>query len=209
MSRRWLTRTAVALAVPVLAVPALTTPAVAASAPKVPTVAKVAKIYPYLAGGTATEATSKVKSAGKNCKAGKPVKGASARSASYMPADFTAGGSAASPYVYTSALKFRNAKDAAAYLKGSSKNTKKCPGIDLGTGGDVKVKVKKLKFKLGDESWGYTVTTTFSGTTSVSQSLLARKGKIIITVGASAMDGGTPSAKQATKLAKLTLKTAS
>ena len=41
-----------------LVVPALTTPASAAAAPKVPSVEKVAAIYPYLAGGSASETTA-------------------------------------------------------------------------------------------------------------------------------------------------------
>lgn len=208
MTRRWLTRAVVALAVPALAVPALTTPAVAAAAPKVPTLDKVASIYPYLAGGESMESTSSVKSVTKKCKSGKPVKGAKARYASYMGADPLAAGKADSPYVSVAALRFRSAKDAAAYLRGAGKSTK-CPAVDLGTGEKVKVKVKKLAFKLGEERWGYTVTANFSGQTFVTQSLLARQGKVIVTASASASDGGTPSAAKAIKLAKVTLKTAS
>lgn len=200
---RWLSRAVVALAVPVLAVPPLTTPAHAAKAPKVPAVAQVAKIYPHLAGGTASTSTSSVKSI-KKCKSGKAIKGATSASAAYSPAQY-ATPTAAAPLVYVSALKFRNTKAAVKYLRSASKATK-CP-VDVG-GTKVKVKVKKLKVRLGDQSWGYTVTATISGQKFVSQSVVARKGKKIITTGVSATDGGTPSAKKAVKLAKLTLKTA-
>jgi hypothetical protein len=208
MTRRWLTRAVVALAVPALAVPALTTPAVAAGAPKVPSLEKVAAIYPFLAGGQAMESTSSVKGVTKKCKSGKPVKGASARYASYLPSDPAASGTADSPYLSVAALRFRSPKDAVAYLRGANAGTK-CPAVDLGTGEKVKVKVKKLAFKLGDERWGYTVTAKFSGRTYITQSLLAREGKVIVTASASASDGSTPSSSKAIKLAKVTLKTAS
>lgn len=208
MTRRWLTRVAAVVAVPALVVPALSTPAVAAGAPKTPTVAKVAKLYPHLAGGSAQETTSKVKSVTKKCKAGKTVKGAKARYTSYLPADPAGAGTASSPYLSVAALKFRSAKDAVKYLKTASKAAK-CPATDLGSGEQVDVKVKKLAFKLGDQRWGYTVTAKMSGQTFITQSLLVRKGKAIVNVGASSFDGKAPSAPQAIKLTKLALKTAS
>ena len=90
MSSRWLSRALIALAVPALIVPAVASSATAAGAVRVPTVTAVAGIYPHLEGGTATESASKVYGPGRKCKPGKPVKGASARSASYSP-DYTSG----------------------------------------------------------------------------------------------------------------------
>jgi hypothetical protein len=207
MSRRWLSQALVALAVPALLVPTLSSPAVAAKGPAVPSVAKVAKIYPYLAGGSSTESTTKVTRIDKNCKSGKAVKGAKATAAAYSPADpATASGTADSPLVFVSAMTFRSAKDAVSYLRQSSKATKCSSAIGLGD--DVKVKVKKFKVKLGDQSLGYTATVTFSGQAFTSQSVLVRAGKHIVTAGASATDGSVPNKKSAISLVKLAVKSA-
>ncbi|GAA4731038.1 hypothetical protein GCM10023350_12960 [Nocardioides endophyticus] len=206
MSRRWLSRALVALAVPALVVPTLSSPAVAAKGAAVPSVAKVAKIYPYLAGGSATTSTTKVTRIGKDCKPGKPVKGATVTSATYSPADPAAAtGTADAPSVFVAAMKFRSAKDAVSYLRESSKATK-CSAAGIGDG--VKVKVKKFKVKLGDQSVGYTVTVTFSGQSFTRQSVLARDGKYIVTAGASAVDGSVPDKKKAVSVARLAVKTA-
>jgi hypothetical protein len=207
MSRRWLSRALVALAVPALLVPTLSNPAVAAKGASVPSVAKVAKIYPYLAGGSATKSTTKVTRIGKNCKPGKAIKGAKVTSVAYSPADpAAASGTADAPFVFVSAMRFRNAKDAVSYLRQGSKATK-CSAA-LGTGDDVKVKVKKFKVKLGDQSLGYTATVTLSGQAFTSQSVLVRDGKHIVTAGTSAIDGSAPAKKKAISLAKLAVKTA-
>jgi len=104
-------------------------------------------------------------------------------------------------------MKFRNAKDAIKYLHGTSKGAK-CPVKDPTTGKDMKVKIKKIRFRLGDERWGHTVTATFSGQKMVSHSLLVRDGKYIVTAGVTATDGKTPNTKKAIKLTGLALKTA-
>jgi hypothetical protein len=207
MSRRLLSRALVALAVPALLVPTLSNPAVAAKGADVPSVAKVAKIYPYLAGGSATKSTAKVTRIGKDCKPGKAIKGASVTSAAYSPADPAAAtGTADTPFVFVAAMKFRSAKDAVSYLRQSSTATKCSAATGIGDG--VKVAVKKFKVKLGDQSLGYTATVTFSGQSFTSQSVLVRDGKRILTAGASAVDGSVPSKKKAISLAKLTVKTA-
>lgn len=207
MSRRWLSRALVALAVPALLVPAFSTPAVAARGVAVPSVAKVAKIYPYLAGGSATRSTTKVTRIGKSCKPGKAIKGAKMTSAAYAPADPAAAtGTAKAPFVFVSAIKFRSAKEATSYLRKSSQATK-CSAA-IGGGDDVKVKVKKFKVRLGQQSAGYTVTVRYSGQALTSQSVLVRKGKHIVTAGASAIDGSVPAKKKAISLARLAIKTA-
>lgn len=211
MSSRRLTRALIALAVPALTVSALSAPAnAAAKGPAVPSVAKVAKIYPHLAGGTSDPITSKLNWPSKKCgKQGKVIKGAKATFASYLsadPADYAA--TAEKPMTYVSAMKFRNAKDAIKYLHGTSKGAK-CPVKDPTTGKDVKVKIKKIKFRLGDERTGYTVTASIAGQKSVNHSLLVRDGKYIVTAGVMAMDGKTPNTKKAIKLTGLVLKTAS
>lgn len=208
MTRR-LTTALIALAVPALTVSALSTPATAAvKGPKVPTVAQVAKIYPHLDGGTSYPSSGKVYGAGKNCKPGKAIKGATMTSASYLsadPADYAA--TAEKPMTYVSAIRFKDADDAIAYLHGA-KNTGKCPVKDPSTGQDVKVKLKKITFKLGDERQGWTVTATMSGQTMVSHSLMVRDGRFVINAGVMAMDGREPAVKKAIKLTALTLKTA-
>ncbi|HTW17222.1 MAG TPA: hypothetical protein VMF51_18980 [Nocardioides sp.] len=211
MSARRLTRALIALAVPALTVTALSAPATAAAkGPAVPSVAKVAKIYPHLAGGTSDPTSSKLHWPSKKCgKQGKVIKGAKATFALYSsadPADYAY--TAAKPMTYVSAMKFRNAKDAIKYLHGTSKGAK-CPVKDPSTGKDMKVKIKKIKFRLGDERWGYTATVTMAGEKSVSHSLLVREGKYIVSASAMSLDGKAPNTKKAIKLTGLALKTAS
>lgn len=210
MSHHRLTRALIALAVPALTVSALTTPATAATkGPAVPTVEQVAKVYPHLAGGTAYAASSKVLGLGRNCKPGKPIKGASATTASYTsadPADYAA--TAARPMVYASAMRFRSAQDAIAYLHASTKGAGKCPVTDPATGEHVKVSIKKIRFKLGDERWGYTVTASMADVTTVSHSLLVRAGKVVVSTGAMSMDGAAPDVARAVKLTAVALRTA-
>lgn len=207
MSRRRLSRALVALAVPALLVPTLGSPAVAAKGAGVPSVAKVAKTYPYLAGGSTTKSTTKVTRIGKDCKPGKAIKGAKATTATYSPADPAAPiGTADAPVVFVSAMTFRSTKDAVAYLRQGSKATT-CSAA-IGGGDGVKVKAKKFKVKLGDQSLGYTATVTYSGQAFTSQSVLVRAGKHIVTAGASAIDGSVPNKKKAISLAALAVKAA-
>jgi hypothetical protein len=210
MTRR-LTRALVALAVPALTVTALSTPAeAAAKGPKVPTVDQVATVYPHVAGGTAYPSSGKVYGPGRNCKPGKPIKGASATSASYQsadPMDYASTGE--KPMLSVSAMRFRTTQDAIDYLHGT-KNVGKCPVKDPVTGEEVKVKVKlkKIRFKLGDERQGWTITSTMSGLTSISHSLLVRDGKFIVSAFVMSTDGQEPPVKKAVDLTALTLKTA-
>jgi len=214
MHRRWLSRALVALVVPAtLTAPALVDSAHAAKGPGVPTVAAVAAIYPHYAGGTSSEATSKVYGLGRNCKQGSPIKGASARSASYSaPIDYTDPTSfqmtGAKPGVFVSAMKFRSARSAIAYLHASSTSTRKCGTTPTGSGSAAKPKITKIRFKLGDERWGYRTQVTYSGQTVISDMLFVRAGKYVVYATAMSTDGVAPSVPKAVQVTKVALKAA-
>lgn len=216
MHRRWLSRALIALVVPAtLSAPALTSTATAAPAgPGVPTVPQAATVYPHLAGGTSTESAGKVYGPGKRCKAGKPIKGASARSASYSaPVDYTDPTSfqmtGAEPGVFVTAMRFPSAKSAIAYLHKSTASTKKCPTTTPGGGGaKIKAKITRIKFRLGDERWGYQTRMTYSGQTIISDNLFVRAGKFIVYTSAMSTDGRAPSVPKAIQLTKVSLKAA-
>jgi hypothetical protein len=222
MHRRWLSRALIALAVPALTVPAVASSATAAGTAEVPTIAAVAGIYPHLEGGTANESTSKVYGPGKKCKPGKPIKGASARSASYSP-DYTSGDPSvyvidgAHPGISVTAMKFPSTKAAVQYLHGYATSTKHCPGGNPGGGGsggggqpDCDAKTKKLAFTLGDERWGYQMRSTcrISGqtTSSVFNVLFVRDGKFVVYANAMSLDASAPSIPKSIDLAALALK---
>ncbi len=223
MHRRWLTRALIALAVPALTVPAIASSATAAASyPGVPTIDSVATIYAHLDGGTASESTSKVYGPGKKCKPGKAIKGAGARSASYSP-DYTSGDPDAfvidgdHPMVSVTAMKFPSTKAAIAYLHGYSKTAKDCPGgagggTGGGSGGGVKCKtaMKKIKFKLGDERWGYQYKSTCKSGSQTSSSvfnmLFARDGQYLVYTTAMSMDASAPSIPKSIDLTALALK---
>lgn len=222
MNRRWLTRALIALAVPALTVTALASSATAAPGAKVPTIDTVAKIYPHLAGGTSTENAMKVYGPGKKCNTTKAVKGATGRSASYSP-DYTSGDPSAylmtgeRPMVSVQAYRFPTTKAAIQYLHGYAAYAKKCPGTNPGGGGgtgggkpDCKSSMKKIGFKLGDERWGYQIksTCTISGQTSSSvfNSLFARKGRFIVYTSAMSMDATAPSIPKSIQLTGTALK---
>ena len=237
MHRRWLTRALIALAAPALTVVALAPAANAAA--EVPTIDAVAKIYSHLEGGTASVSTSKVYGPAKKCKT-KVIKGASQTSASYSP-DYSSGdpdvftmtgahpGVSATAIgttletmmggVSATAMEFPNTKAAIAYLHGYSKYTKDCPGSTPGGGGsgggggtpDCKTSMKKIKFTLGDERWGYqmrsTCKTGTQTTTMVFNSLFARQGKFIVYTSAMSMDATAPSIPLSIDMTELALKT--
>lgn len=224
MSRRWLSRALIALVVPAVTVPALAMSATAAGAAKVPSVEATAKIYPHV--GTSSESTSKVYGPGKKCGQQKVVKGASQTTAAYSP-DYTAPEYASGdpslyettgerPSVYATAIKFKNAKAAIAYLHGYQKSAKKCPVTVPGGGAgggkvDCKSSMKKIGFKLGNERWGYQMkaTCTIAGqaTTMVTNSLFVRSGKHVVYTGATSMDQTAPSIPKSVQFTKLALKT--
>lgn len=221
MHRRWLTRALIALAVPALTVPAIATSATAAASyPDVPTIDAVAKIYPHLDNGTATDSTSKVYGPGKKCKPGKAIDGAGARSASYSP-DYSSGNpdvyviDGEHPMISVTAMKFPNAKAAIKYLHGYSKTAKDCPGSGGGGGGgggggtSCDSSMKKIKFSLGDERWGYQYRSTcHSGgqtSSSVFNTLFVRKGAYIVYAMAMSMDSSAPSIPKSIDLTDLAL----
>jgi hypothetical protein len=222
MHRRWLTRALIALAVPALTVPAIASSATAASYPGVPTIDSVVKIYSHLDGGSANESTSKVYGPGKKCKPGKAIKGAGARSASYSP-DYTSGDpdvfviNGDHPMLSVTAMKFPSTKAAIAYLHGYGKTAKDCPGGGSGGGaggggGGIKcdTSMKKIKFTLGDERWGYQYRSTCKDgdqtTSSVFNTLFARKGRFIVYANAMSMDTSAPSIPKSVQLTALALK---
>jgi hypothetical protein len=222
MNRRWLSRALIALAVPALVVPAVASSATAAAPAKVPTIDAVAKIYPHLVGGTANASSSKVIGPGKKCKPGKPIKNASSTSASYSIDYATADPSAmtptgAAPMISVTAMKFPNAKAAIAYLHGYQSSYKDCPTPGGGAGGgggggqlpDCKSSMKKLKFTLGDERWGYQMKSICPDSSSVMNMLFARKGKFIVYANAMSMDATAPSIPSSIDLTKLALDTVS
>ncbi len=217
MNRRWLTRALIALAVPALTVAALANPASAAGGAKVPTIDAVAKTYPHLKGGTATESDLKVYGPGKKCNTSKVVKGASGRSASYAP-DLTSSDPSAygmtgeRPMVMVQAYKFPTTKAAITYLRGFMKQAKKCPvtkpGGGTGGGSKCKSSTKKIGFKLGDERWGFQIRSTCASeaSSSVFNTLFSRKGRFIVYTSAMAMGTDAPSIPKSVQLTATALK---
>ena len=213
MNRRWLSRALVALVVPAtLTAPALVGSAQAVPAPRVPTLAQATAIYPHLAGGTATQSAGKVVGLGKDCKPGKAIKGAAQTSVTYAaPVDYadpsTFMPSGAKPGLSVSALKFRSAKSAIAYLHAAPKSTKKCGSASTGSLG-VKPKVTPIRFKLGDERKGLKMQITSDGQTLIMDHLFVRKGKVIVYTTAMSFDGVAPAVPPAVALTKVALRTA-
>ncbi len=224
MHRRWLTRALTALVAPALIVPALATSATAAGA-EVPGIDAVAEIYPHLEGGTVSESAGKVYGPGKKCGTTKVIKGASQRSASYSP-DYSSGDpdvfmmTGEHPGVSATAMEFPTTKAAIAYLHGSAKATKDCPtnpggGSGGGGGGqpDCKTSMKKIKFSLGDERWGYQMRSTCTSgdqtTSMVFNTLFARKDRFIVYTSAMSMDATAPSIPKSIDMTDLAIKTVS
>lgn len=222
MSRRWLTRALIALAVPALTVSAATSSATAAKPAQVPTVDQVAEIWTHLEGGSAYESTGKVLGPGKKCKPGKAIRGASSTSASYSP-DYTSGNpdvfdiTGETPMISVTAMKFPTEKAAIAYLRGYSKAYKNCPGGGSGGGGGggtggmkCTSTMKKIAFTLGDERHGYQykMKCTRSGETthSVFNSLFSRKGKFIVYANVMSMDASAPSIPKSVDVTELAMK---
>lgn len=225
MHRRWLTRALTALIAPAFIVPVLATSATAAGA-EVPGIDAVAEIYPHLEGGTANESAGKVYGPGKKCGTTKVIKGASQRNASYSP-DYSSGDPDAyavtgeRPMVSATAMQFPNTKAAIKYLHGYADSTKHCPanpggGSGGGGGGgtpDCRTSMKKIKFSLGDERWGYQMKSTCKTgdqtTSMVFNTLFARQGKFIVYTSAMSMDATAPSIPKSIDMTDLALKTVS
>lgn len=223
MHRRTWSRALIGLVAPVMTVAALTAPATAAA--QVPTIDEVAHIYTHLENGTASESAGKVYGPGKKCKPGKAIKGASSRSASYSP-DYTSGDpdvfviDGEHPMVSVTAMEFPSAKAAIKYLHGYDKVTKDCGSGGSGGGGgggggqpDCKSKMKKIKFKLGDERYGYQFRSTCKiggqTTSSVINTLFVRKGAEIVYANVMSMDASAPSIPKSIDFTDLALKNVS
>ena len=73
-----------------------------------------------------------------------------------------------------------------------------------------KTSTKKIGFKLGNERWGYQIrsTCTIAGqtTSSVFNSLFARKGRFIVYTSAMSMDATAPSIPKSIQLTAAALK---
>lgn len=178
-------------------------PAASATAvPDVPTIAQVAKVYPFLSKGTAYDyPMTKVEAPGKKCGKTVVIKGAKGHTASYaIPGSGLS--TAKKPSVMVTALRFRSATSAKSFLAKSGKRAGRCPGPDMD------VKVTKLKVNLGDQSWGVTIKATDGDTTYASQSLMVRSGKLIVTTIVGSADGKAPKAKKAIAILKVGLKAA-
>jgi hypothetical protein len=198
-----------ATAAAALTVPALAPAADAASHPKVPTVAAVEAVYPHFAGGSVLEnPINKVYGPAKKCGKTKRIKG-TGTSASYVTAGYDAPTGAA-PGLTVVAYRLPSPAKAKGLLSSSATQAKKCPGGGIVVPGIKDTKVKKFKVKIGDTSTGYTVTvSTEDGGSYISNVILARKGKTIVSTLVSAMDGQAPSVSSSVKAAQLALKTAS
>lgn len=210
MLRTRIARLGVAVAAAALTVPALVPAAQAAPAPKVPSVAAVAKIYPHFSGGQMfASKIDDVRAPAKKCNQTKKVKGATGNSASYQTADM-AGGTGAAPGLTVVAYRFPSPAKAKSFLGAAARQAKKCPGGGIVVPGIKSSKAKAFKTKIGDTSQGVTVTiTTDSGTKYVSNVVVARKGKFIVNTVTTAADGKKPSTAKSVKATALALKTAS
>lgn len=214
MNRRRLTRALIAVALPALLVPTFSSPAsAAAKAPAVPKLAQVAKVYPHLKDGSVDVTREKVYAAGKNCHQGKAIKGATARSATYMSAFDPSslddlGITGEEPAVIIDAARLPSAKAAKKYLHDGQVDTKNCAG-EGGLGGpDSTYTIKKISFKLGAQRWGYQVTWTSEDSTTSANALFVRKGKDVVSVVTMSLEGDTaPSVPKAIDLTRLALKT--
>lgn len=209
-SRKVLTRALVAVAGPALALSLAAAPAQAAAVPDVPSVEQAGAVYAHLVDGTVSETPiNKIKGySGKKCKADRVFRGARGNSGYYMSADPTTQATGATPSVTATAYRFRNAKDAKAFLH--PKLPKKChatgghnPG-QPGSGSGCKGKVQKIRFKLGDERSGIQVRCG----SMVMQHLTVRDGKHVVFTSAMSTDGTVPSVKKAVEFVKVALKAA-
>lgn len=206
MPRARLARLLVAITATALIVPTLAASASAAKPPPVPSLAKVAKIYPHVKDGAKSEyPMDSIDGPGKKCDTTKKVKGATGNGASYSPAE-TATATAKKPSLSVSAIRFASAKSATKYLKSTAAYTKKC---GTGGGSGKKPKVSTFKVKLGNQSWGASVKSKVGDTKFVVNLVTVRKGKHLVGTFVTSADGKKPSVKKTIKLTKLALKAAS
>ena len=214
MTRRRLTRALIALTVPALLVPALASSATAAEAPSVPTLAQVAKVYPFLDGGTADVTHEKVYEAGRNCKQGDPIKGARSKTATYAAPmdsesmdDYAVTG--AKPAIVISAVRLPSAKIARSYLAGGRFEIKNCADkSELGAQKST-YKIKTIAFKLDAPHWGYQISWKSHKTRTIVNALFARDGATVVSLMSFSLQGRQgPSVGKSIDLVALALKSA-
>ena len=210
MTHRWLTRALVALAVPALLVPTLVSPATAATkAPAVPELDAVVEIYPHLAGGTADVTRErKIRMPEKTCKRGAVIKGATGQGATYAPdfesmedldaIDFTG----QEPMVSVTAEVFPSARVASQYLRAALTDGTDCEEHEGDEG-----QMKKIRFKLGSERWGFQVRMGPKTDPMIMNVLVVRSGKrIVATTSVSFTGKASPSTAKTIALARLAVK---
>jgi hypothetical protein len=201
MQMRRLRQALVAVIVPAALVGLTVGPAdAAAKAPKVPSPAKVAAVYPHLAGVTPTTYSGAAKAS--TCTPATLVKGAKTSSALYST---TATPTAATPYVTVAAIRFKSAAKAKAYLKKAIEFSK-CEAAALGF--TLTATPFKFKVKGTDQRVGFNAVQTISGYSVASETLLARKGEKVVSVTAVSGDATVPALAPAQTLLKVAVKTA-
>jgi hypothetical protein len=212
MTHRWLTRALVAVAVPALLVPSLSSSATAAAKPPaVPAQDAVAQIYPHLEGGTADVTRErKVRMPEESCDRGTVIKGATGQEATYGPdlqsmedvEDFEVTGE--EPVVSVTAEVFPTARVASQYLRAARTEGMDCEAPD----GDQVLQMKKIRFRLGDERWGFQVAMGTKKAPLFANLLVARSGKRVVVVTSVSLTGKTaPSTAKSVDLTRLALKT--
>jgi hypothetical protein len=208
MIPRLLSRALVALAVPALVVPALSAPAAAAPAkgPEVPTVEQVAKIYPMLEGATAELVPQKVRALQANCKEGEPIPGATATTAFYTVETDDPMEIFGSPMVLVGSFRFRTERQASSYFAGIDEMLTTCDVPDEEEDGP-RVKIEKIRFRLGDERAGYVVTARMMMQKYVAQQFVVRSGKTVVLTAVLGA-GKRATVKHAVRLTALALRTA-
>lgn len=213
MTHRWLARALVAVAVPALLVPALVSSASAApTAPSVPTLEDVAKIYPHLEGGTVDVTRErKIRMPEKTCKRGAVIKGATGQEVMYAPDiesmedvdAFEVTGE--EPMVSVTAEVFPGARVASQYLRAALTD-----GTDCEEHQGDEFQMKKIRFKLGSERWGFQVRMGPKTAPMIGNLLVVRSGKRIVAVTSVSFTGKAgPSTAKTIALARLAVKTAS
>jgi len=113
-------------------------------------------------------------------------------------------------------MQFPSTKAAIAYLHGYTRTAKDCAGGGSGGSGgggggtSCDSSMKKIRFSLGDERWGYQYRSTCrsggQSTTAVFNMLFVRDGKYVVYTSAMSMDETAPSIPKSIDLTALALK---
>lgn len=190
-----LARTALALALPALALTTVAAPAVAAApGPAVPSVEQVARIYPFLDGGSSEVEASKVPRLMEDCSEGRPYAGSRARIAGYS-SDGSSADPFAEPIVLVGTLSLRSVREASEVTRAFADGFTSCTGADADEEDGLHATVRKVRFRAGEERSGFTVTIREQGQRYVQHVLTARTGKRVVLVVVMSFRGGSPVAK--------------